>query len=259
MTVRTGNGWEMRLGDCIAGMRELADSSVDVTITDPPYEAEAHENGKRQGSNTSGCGKEERGKKYARVCDAAFDFAPITNRLRLAAAKQIARVTRHCALVFCQVEAVAAWKTAFNKTDMPYRRAIPWNKPDAMPSLHGRWPGQAFEAVVLAVKSSARDCPVGGKARYYECSRARSNERAHPTAKPLALIVDVFSDFTLPGDLVLDCFSGSGVHGAAALLLGRRFIGWELNRDYYDIACRRLRGEEAKPNPAQPSLFGGAA
>lgn len=263
--IATGPGWTLHLGDCIEGMKTLADDSVDVTITDPPYEGEAHTLQRRQKGKVTVVGREQ----YREVNDAPLTFDPITPRQRSAAAKQIARVTRHCALVFCQVEAVAAWRAAFDATDMPYRRSIPWNKPDAMPSLHGRYPGQSFEVIVLAQKPSARPCPVGGKSVSYTFSRATgmamsqrkgvSNSAPHPTTKPLALMKAIVEDFTLEGDLVLDAFAGSGTTGVAARMLNRRFIGWELNRDYYEIACRRLRGDEAKPNPAQPSLFGGAA
>lgn len=48
-------------------------------------------------------------------------------------------------------------------------------------------------------------------------------------------------------------------YAIAALMLGRRFVGWERDANYHAIATRRLSGDEAKPNPAQPSLFGGAA
>ena len=67
---------------------------------------------------------------------------------------------------------------------------------------------------------------------------------------------DIIEDFTLPGDLVLDPFAGSGTTGVACRMLGRRFVGWELSPAYHEIACRRLRGEEAVPSAAQPSLFG---
>ncbi len=66
-------------------------------------------------------------------------------------------------------------------------------------------------------------------------------------------IVDDFSD---PGDLILDPFAGSGTTAIAALMLGRRFVGWERDDNYHAIATRRINGDEAKPREEQPSLFG---
>jgi site-specific DNA-methyltransferase (adenine-specific) len=251
-----GEGWTLHEGDCIAGLRALPDLSCDVCITDPPYEAEAHENGKRQ-NPTSGAGHEENGKIYKRVVDDGIGFAAITEEQRLEAAKQIDRVCMRLALVFCQVEAVHLWRAAFETTDLVYRRTIPWVKPDAMPSLHGRWPGQAFEAVVLAIRSG-ETAPIGGKARYYTTTRERGLTRSHATAKPLALMRQIVEDFSNPNDLILDPFAGSGSTGVAANRLGRRFLGWELDANYFDIACRRLRGDEAKPRVEQPAFNFGA-
>lgn len=50
--VERGDGWELRLGDCLNGLSLLNDKSVTVTITDPPYEAEAHTEGRRQLAST---------------------------------------------------------------------------------------------------------------------------------------------------------------------------------------------------------------
>lgn len=79
----------------------------------------------------------------------------------------------------------------------------------------------------------------------------------HTTQKPLALMRSLVHDFTDYGQLTMDAFAGSASTGMACALENRLFLGFELNPDYFDIACRRLRGDEAKPNPAQPSLFGG--
>ncbi len=240
---------DLRLGSCLdpaIGLVSLADKSVDVTITDPPYEDEAHNKGKRQNPTKD---------KRKRVVDESFAFPPITEAERYAAGEQIARVTRKHALVFCQVEAAMLWRRALEKYGMVYRRTIPWVKPDAMPSLHGRWPGQSFESIVL-VSAPGAVCPVGGKAKYYEATRERGLTRAHDTAKPLSLMLEMVADFTEPDDLVLDAFAGSGTTGVAALHLGRRFVGWEVSEQMHAIAARRLRGDEAKPRPEQPSLFG---
>ncbi len=222
--------YDLRLGSCLdplTGLASLADKSVDVTITDPPYEAEAHTKGKRQGRPTDGRGREERGKAYARVVDEEFDFAPMTEADRGAVSSQLARVSRKRVLVFCQVEAVHLWRAALERAGLVYRRTLPWVKPDAMPSLHGRWPGQAFESIVLA-SHQGDECPLGGKARYYSHTRSRGESRAHDTAKPLSLMLEIGSDFTEPGDVVCDPYAGSGTTGVAALRQGCTFIGWEL-------------------------------
>ena len=49
-------------------------------------------------------------------------------------------------------------------------------------------------------------------------------------------------DFTDPDDLICDPFMGSGTTGVACIRLGRRFIGWEKDPDYFDIAVKRIRG-----------------
>lgn len=240
--------WDLRLGSCLdplTGLASLADKSVDVTITDPPYESEAHEKGKRQEPTSDG---------KRRVVDEEFDFPAITEDTRNEVAMQIGRVTRGWAAVFCQVEAVDLWRRALIVAGMIYRRTVPWVKPDAMPCLHGRWPGQSFEALVIAGRPGVT-APVGGKARYYEVLKERGLTRSHPTAKPLELMRQILEDFTLPGETVLDPFSGSGSTGVAALELGRNFIGWELSPGYHAIATRRLNGDEAKPRKEQPGLF----
>lgn len=249
--VEHGPGWTLHFGDCldpVTGLASLADKSVDVCLTDPPYEAEAHTL-QRRVKRDAGTSVEVE----------ALNFDPITAGQRTACAVEVARSARHRAVVFCQAEAIAAWRDEFNEAGMPYRRSIPWNKPDAMPSLHGRWPGQSYEAIVLAQHPSSPPCPCGGGARSYRVNKSTSNGSPHPTTKPLPLMLQIVEDFTDPGDLVLDPFAGSGTTGVACLRLGRRFIGWERDPNYFEIACRRLRGDEAKPRQEQPSLFGGAA
>lgn len=65
-------------------------------------------------------------------------------------------------------------------------------------------------------------------------------DKFHPTQKPLALMEWFVRAYSNRGDLVFDPFMGSGTTGVAALKMGRRFIGFELKRKYFDAACRRL-------------------
>lgn len=71
----------------------------------------------------------------------------------------------------------------------------------------------------------------------------------HPAMFPLQLAEDHIKSWSNEGELVLDCFLGSGTTAVAALNLNRRFIGYEINREYYKIAQKRI--DEALAKKAQ--------
>ena len=64
----------------------------------------------------------------------------------------------------------------------------------------------------------------------------------HPTIKPLPLIKKLIINSSNKGDIVLDCFSGSGTTCAAAKELERQFIGIEIDPEYHKISIDRLNG-----------------
>lgn len=68
----------------------------------------------------------------------------------------------------------------------------------------------------------------------------------HPTQKPVALIEYLIKTYTNEGELVLDNCMGSGTTAVAAINTSRRFIGFELQKEYFDIANKRI--EEARMN-----------
>ena len=69
----------------------------------------------------------------------------------------------------------------------------------------------------------------------------------HPTQKPLALIMELVKTFSNEGDIVLDNCMGSGTTGVACKKLNRDFIGIEKDKEYFDIAVKRI--ENADENP----------
>jgi site-specific DNA-methyltransferase (adenine-specific) len=84
----------------------------------------------------------------------------------------------------------------------------------------------------------------GSRKVSFEHPKPRKEERAeaggHPTLKPVSLMEDLIGIFCPSGGLVLDCFAGSATTGVAALKTNRRFIGCELNEEYFDKASKRL-------------------
>lgn len=68
----------------------------------------------------------------------------------------------------------------------------------------------------------------------------RTEKRVHPTQKPVVLMQNLILDFTNEGDAVLDCFMGSGATAVACAKTGRKFIGIEISKKYFDTTCKRV-------------------
>ncbi len=85
-----------------------------------------------------------------------------------------------------------------------------------------------------------------------QVSNANRIDRLHPTQKPVALMEYLIKTYTLPGETVLDFTMGSGSTGVAAKKLGRKFIGIELDTDYFEIAKNRIN-EVWAPGQTEPS------
>lgn len=76
------------------------------------------------------------------------------------------------------------------------------------------------------------------------------NGKLHPTQKPVELLEYLINTYSNEGDTILDNCMGSGTTAIACIKEKRNFIGFELNKEYYDKACKRIKLEMA-----QPTLF----
>lgn len=69
----------------------------------------------------------------------------------------------------------------------------------------------------------------------------RDKDKQHPTQKPVALLEYLIRTYTNENNLVLDNTMGSGSTGVACVNTNRNFIGIELDKNYYEIACERIK------------------
>ena len=77
--------------------------------------------------------------------------------------------------------------------------------------------------------------------RHPKTVQKHTRERGyHPTQKPVSLADLIINSYTEEGDVVLDTFMGSGSSGVSAKKNNRNYIGIEINKEYYDIAKRRI-------------------
>lgn len=224
------------LADCREVLPTL--QIVDCVITDPPYESEAHTLQRRVKRETV-----ENGKR--RISVEPLPFSSIDADLRNFVSQHIARISQGWALVFCQVEGVLPWKDSLESFGAKYKRTMVWVKPDAMPQFSGDRPGMGYESIVAAWCVSGRSAwNGGGRVGVFTCNKNDGSGPApHPTTKPRRLMSELVSFFSNPDDVILDPFMGSGTTGVSALKQGRKFIGIEVNQDYFATACRRI--EEA--------------
>lgn len=250
VTAATGNGWELRLGDCMdpgSGLPSLTEKSVDHVITDPPYDERTN-----KGARTGGF------KSPRALVD--FDSISIADLAKMF--EQAGRASKRWVLAtLCIQHGIILVDRQIDGLELV--RLGSWVKPNGAPQFTGDRPSQGWELVAILHPPGRKRWNGGGRPAVWTipiCHNA-----SYPTQKPIELIEALIRDFTDRGELICDPFAGSGTTGVAALKNGRRFIGWERRPKAFEIAVKRLQAtrEQANlldspsaPNPRkQTSLF----
>ena len=220
---------QILLGDCRKCLAELQNESIDLVVTDPPYNT-----GLRPGST----------RLHNFFEDA---LSPDEYReLARTASRELFRVlkTDRAAYVFINWKSLGVWLDSLSGAGFRLKNCIVWDK-----VLHGlNYQNYAYrhEFLIFAVKG--RFFPKNGTGDdfcdVWRIPRATRQERAeiphHETVKPEAVIRRPIEHASFPGDLVLDPFAGTGTTCAVAKALGRRYLGIEKNPDYYRSCLRRV-------------------
>lgn len=120
----------------------------------------------------------------------------------------------------------------------------------------------AFDPVIVWWIEGAKPWSAGTASRDFHVAntapvigQANSLERGHPCPRPLDQVLHVIDQWVKPGAVTFDPFMGSGTTGVAAVQMGRKFIGIERERKYFDIACKRIEQAAAQGQmfaPEQP-------
>lgn len=240
--------WCVVEGDCLEVLPTIPDRAVAHVLSDPPYSDQLY----ARTRTNKGTGLRPNGKPVSRgelhnanrspLALASRSIGAIDGILEPVAAHML-RVATRWVLAFHDHE-TEGWRKEFGDL---YVRTGAWVKANPMPQISADRPGAGFEPCTIAharrTKGKMR-WNGGGRAALWTHANAQGPERPdHPCPKPVLLMLDLVSDFTDPGELVLDPFAGSGTTGVACLRLGRRFIGIEKDAKYAAIARERLRAE----------------
>ena len=207
------------LGDCREILPGLG--KVDAVVTDPPYGIKLNtDNSRFSGGNTSSVSKRGNGVGPANGASIIGDDSAFDPSFLLSIAGE---------------KIIWGWNNFPNF--LPRGACLVWLKrnDDAF--------GSFLSDAELAWMSK-------GNGIY--CCRDLSNngitnERRHPTQKPISLMQWCLG-FLPKAETILDPFMGSGTTGVACVKLGRKFIGIEIDPDYFEIACKRIRQAYAQPD-----------
>ena len=203
--------------DCLEGMRQMEDKSVDLVLTDPPY-------GILQGVTQIGGSHCAENRVYPPI---GWDDKPskeLFDEMFRVSENQVIFGGEHLSHLLPQSRGWYCWdklrpdNTTFSECEFV------WTSFDRKSRvIRHLWHGMLRASPLIM-----------------------SDVIVHPTQKPLDVVRQLLLDCSVEGDLVCDPFLGSGTTAVACKQLGRDFIGFEISQEYVDIANKRLEQEVLK-------------
>ena len=245
------NIWLMQ-GDCLERMKEIPDGSVDLILCDLPY-------------GTTACKWdsvipfEQLWEQYKRVTKENSAIV-LTASQPFTSALVMSNISMFKYEWIWQKNAGSNFGTVRYQPMKEHESVLVFGvkKPHYNPIKQPRSEaGMRMVAAGVKSKASKGDDVYGGLNQGYDNSSCDPTMRypssvqkfnrergLHPTQKPIALMEYLVRTYTNEGDVVLDNCMGSGTTGVACSNTGRRFIGVELDENYFDIAKKRITGEK---------------
>ena len=154
-------------------------------------------------------------------------------------------------IVFFDLWKVSYLKEQLESAKFKQLRFIEWIKTNPQPVNSSiNYLTNCREIALLAIKKSKPTFNSKYDKGIYEYPIYGGKDRFHPTQKSLPLFEELILKHSNEGDIVLDCFLGSGTTAIAALNTGRKFIGCELDKEYFQKAAKRLEEKQKENNIA---------
>lgn len=203
--------------DCLEGMKTLADGSVDLIATDPPYCVGVSSNG------------------YKSTFTDFNLMRPFFEQLFA----EWRRVLKSGGHAYCCTD----WRTYpfLYPLIMKYLRVknlIVW---DYAWLKTGNWYRYTHELIMFAVNGDGKRTFSASETDVWRLPPVNYTQpRWIPTQKPVELMAKMITNSSAEGDVVLDPFAGSATTAVACIELNRNFIGYEIDEHFYDVAQNRI-------------------
>ena len=222
--------YKLLQGDCLELMSKLPDKSVDLVVTDPPYDVYAGKGGGAFGKRNS----------YQEI-----EF--MSNGFNEVVLDELMRVMKKINIyIFCSQKQIPFLIDYFVHKHACNWNLLTWHKTNPVPACKNKYLSDT-EYIFFAREKGV---PIYGeystKKTYYVTPLNTKEKRlyGHPTVKPQEILENLVINSSNENDIVLDPFMGSGSTGVAAVNNNRKFIGLEINEEYFSTAQSRLQQTE---------------
>lgn len=220
------NSYKIHCGNCIDLFKTIEDESIDLVVTDPPYRVISGGRPKIKGQ-PSGILKKNDGK--------IFEHNDINPEEWISEVYRVLKQGTQCYIMVNSLN-MENYLRICREAGFGLHNILAWFKNNCTPS---RWYMKNAEYILFLRKGKAKTINNVGSKTVHEFDNIIGN-KSHPTEKPIELMELYITNSSNIGDVVLDPFMGVGSTGLAALKNDRKFIGFEIDKKYYDIAEKRL-------------------
>lgn len=214
--------------DCMEGLKLIDDNSIDLVIIDPPYLLNI--NNVKNLSNMN---------RYAN------DLLNLKDGFDLKVLDLLIQKMKKINIyIYCSKRQVKDLLNYFSNKNCNHE-ILTWHKQNPSPLINNNYLPDTEYILFFREKGVKLYGNYHTKRKYYISltNKVDKQKYKHPTIKPLELIEYHIENSSKEGDLILDCFAGSGTTLVGAINKNRRYIGFEIDKNYYKIAKKRI--EEA--------------
>lgn len=229
--------------DCLVGMKRIPDASVDCIITDPPYELE------NQGGGFWSKNEDPTINTYnARGTRKGMDkLGDIKDGITDEVLDEMCRVMKKINIyIFCSQKQIQQYIDYFVTRRGCNWNLLAWHKTNPIPACGNKYLNDTEYILFFREKGVKVFGSYDTKRTYYVTLRNQEDNvrYGHPTVKPLQIIRNFVLNSTQMGGVILDPFIGSGTTAVACIKEHRKYIGFEINKAYFDKAQKRIKEEK---------------
>ena len=214
--------------DCLEGLKNLSDKSIDLVVTDPPYKFE-NQGGGFYAKNKSTQRVYLDSLKNIKCCE--FEPEEFLDVLK-------PKMKKFYGYFFCNKTLVVPYIQWAIKNKFNYDILV-MAKSNPIPSFNNHHLSDLEYIIMIRDKGTyfSKHKDIDDFRKFYLTSCKKG---IHPAEKPLELIERFIKVSSKEGDIVLDPFMGSGTTALAAKNMNRQYLGYELNEEYYKVCLKRL-------------------